>query len=136
MKDKTELKSLLLSRKGEAGIDVAVVMIAVMLCIALAVTVSPAFVVKQQLDTFAAELCREAEIAGGVGAETSARERTLREQIGISPTVEWAQSGNVQLNEDISVTVTMPVDIGFSNFGSFPITLTAKASGKSEVYYK
>ena len=38
---------------------------------------------------------------------------------------------------DITVTCTMTVDIGlFGSFGSFPVVLTAKASGKSEVYYK
>jgi len=34
------------------------------------------------------------------------------------------------------VILTVPVDIGFFEFGSFPITLTSKATGRSEVYHK
>ena len=56
------------------------------------------------------------------------------------PQIQWDcdyYSGNkVQLNGDIQVTLTQRVDIGFFVFGSFPIELKARASGKSEVYYK
>jgi hypothetical protein len=43
---------------------------------------------------------------------------------------------NIQLNNEVTVTLTLQYDIGFFNFGSFPITLTSKATGKSEVYWK
>jgi len=36
----------------------------------------------------------------------------------------------------VTVTLTMDVDIGFGGLGSFPIELTAQASGRSEVYWK
>lgn len=36
----------------------------------------------------------------------------------------------------ISIICTLVQNIGFGEFGSFPVTLTAKASGKSEVYWK
>jgi hypothetical protein len=42
----------------------------------------------------------------------------------------------VQLGNEITVTLTQEVDIGFFTFGSFPITLKSKATGKSEVYWK
>ena len=42
----------------------------------------------------------------------------------------------MQLNGDIQVTLTQRVDIRFFTFGSFLIELKARASGKSEVYYK
>lgn len=35
-----------------------------------------------------------------------------------------------------TLTPTLRYDIGFFRFGSFPLTLTAKATGKSEVYWK
>ena len=35
--------------------------------------VMPVFIAKQQLDTFATELCRTAEIAGAVGSATTAK---------------------------------------------------------------
>lgn len=128
---------ILRSKQGEGYIDVAVLVLCAMLVIALAVRVFPAYIIKQQVDTFATELMREAEIAGRVGTETTNRELLLREKTGITPTVTWSKSGRIQLNEEISVTVTFDTNIGlFGGFGSFPVTLRADAAGKSEVYWK
>ena len=128
---------ILRSKQGEGYIDVAVLVLCAMLVIALAVRVFPAYIIKQQVDTFATELMREAEIAGRVGTETTNRELLLREKTGITPTVTWSKSGRIQLNEDIIVTVTFDTNIGlFGGFGSFPVTLRADAAGKSEVYWK
>ncbi|HHX11646.1 MAG TPA: DUF4320 family protein [Clostridiales bacterium] len=128
---------ILKSNKGEGYIDVAVLVLCVMLVIALAVKVYPVYIAKQQIDAFATELVREAEIAGRVGAETTNREMLLRDKIGITPTVRWSKSGRIQLNEEITVTITYETNIGlFAGFGSFPITLRADAAGKSEVYWK
>ena len=42
-----------------------------------------------------------------------------------------------QLGNEVEVTLTTTVNIGlFGEFASFPVTLTAKASGTSEVYWK
>lgn len=123
--------------RGEGYIDVVVLVFCAMLVIALAVRVLPVYITKLQLDNFVAELVREAEIYGRVGAETSERERMLREKTGLTPTVTWSRVGNIQLNQEIEVTLTLQRNIGlFGNFGSFPIQLKAKASGKSEVYYR
>ena len=51
--------------------------------LALCVQVLPVFVKKQQLDVFATELVREAEISGRVGAETDRREESLIEKTGL-----------------------------------------------------
>ena len=131
------LRRILKSKRGEGSIDVCVLVLCTMLVIALAVQVLPAFIAKQQLDTFATELVREAEIAGRVGSETNRREQALREQTGLDPTVQWSDTGRIQLNEEVSVTLTYEIDLGlFAGFGSFPITLRADATGKSEVYWK
>ena len=128
---------ILRSKQGEGYIDVAVLVLCAMLVIALAVRVFPAYIIKQQVDTFATELMREAEIAGRIGTETTNRELLLREKTGITPTVTWSKLGRIQLNEEITVTVTFDTNIGlFGGFGSFPITLRADAAGKSEVYWK
>jgi len=128
---------ILKSKRGDGYIDVCVLILCAMLVIALAVRVFPVFIAKQKLDTFATELVREAEIAGRIGSETSRREQLLRENTGLKPVVSWSEPGTLQLNEEITVTVTLQMDIGlFGNFGSFPVTLKAKAVGKSEVYHK
>ncbi|WP_088224630.1 DUF4320 family protein [Desulfosporosinus sp. FKB] len=128
---------LLRSNRGEGYIDVAVLVLCVMLVIALAVSVLPVFVTKNKLDTYASELCREAEIAGRVGSETTLRAEILTENTGLVPNILWSKNGRLQLNEEFTVTVTVQTDIGiFGGFGSFPVTLKAAASGKSEVYWK
>lgn len=127
---------ILKSRRGEGYVDIIVIVLCIMLFVALAVKVFPVFIAKNQLDTFATELIREAEIAGRVGSETTAKANQLKTQVGIDPTISWSRTGNFQLNTEVTVTLTLRHDIGFFNFGSFPITLTSKATGKSEVYWK
>jgi len=127
---------ILKSKRGEGYIDVVVVVLVAMMVIAMAVKVYPVFVVKSDLNTFANELARVAEIEGRIGSETTAKKNELRASLGIDPTVNWSTSGNIGLNEEFSLVLTLHVDIGFFEFGSFPITLTAKATGRSEVYHK
>ena len=130
------MKKILKSKRGEGYIDVCVLVLCAMLVIALAVQVLPVFIAKTQLDTYATELCREAEISGRVGSETSRRAAVLTEQTGLSPRISWSKTGNIQLNQEITVTLTLEKNIGlFGGFGSFPITLRSEASGKSEVYH-
>jgi hypothetical protein len=130
------MRKLLRSKRGEGYVDVIAAALVVMLFIVLAIEVIPVFTAKNQLDTFAAELVREAEISGRVGSETTAKANQLKTQIGINPVISWSRSGNIQLNQEVTVTLTLRHDIGFFSFGSFPVTLTAKATGKSEVYFK
>ena len=130
-------RNILKSKCAEGYIDICILVLCAMLVIALAVRVFPVYIQKQQVDTFAVELIREAEIAGRVGSETSRREQALREKTGLTPTVSWSKTGKIQLNEEVTVTVTYQTNIGlFSGFSSFPITLRADAAGKSEVYWK
>ena len=130
------MKKLRKRHSGEGYIDVCVLVVCAMLVLALVVRVLPVFVAKQQLDTFAAELVREAEITGRVGSETNSRAQVLSERLEIDPDIHWSRTGRIQLNEEVTVTLTMDVDIGFGGLGSFPIELTAQASGRSEVYWK
>ena len=124
-------------RRGEGYVDVIVLVLCVMLVLALVMRVLPVFIQKQQLDTFATELVREAEVSGRVGSETSRRAAILSEQTGLQPDIEWSTSGRIQLNDEITVTLTLETNIGlFGEFASFPITLQARAGGKSEVYWK
>jgi len=113
-----------------------VVVLVVMMVIALGVKVYPVFLIKSDLNTFANELARVAEIEGRIGVETNSKKNELRSSLGIDPEIEWSTTGNIDLNEEFSVVLTLPVDIGFFEFGSFPITLTSKATGRSEVYHK
>ena len=130
------MRKILRSRRGEGYIDVCVIVLIVIVILALFTAVAPVLSAKIQLDNYADELAREAEIAGRIGTETTARAQTLTERTGLSPTIQWSRTGKIQLNQEFTVTCTVVKDIGFGPFGSFPITLTAKASGRSEVYWK
>lgn len=131
------LKRVLKDKCGEGYIDVAVMVLCVFLVLALSMKLLPVFITKQQLDTYATELCREAEISGRVGTETDRRAAVLTERTGLTPNIEWSDSGRIQLNEEVTVRLTYRYDLGlFGSFGSFPVTLRAEASGKSEVYWK
>ena len=132
-----KLRTLWKDQRGENYIDVTILVLIGMLILAFTMKVYPVYVAKTNLDTFANELIREAEISGRVGSETTQRQRILEERTGLHPTVSWSRSGNIQLNEEVTVTVKIRKDTGlFSTFGSFPVELTAKETGKSERYFK
>jgi hypothetical protein len=125
------------SRRGEGYIDIAVLVLCAMLVIAFAVKLFPVYIEKNQLDSFATELCREAEISGRIGTETDARARELEEQTGLHPSVDWSRTGKIPLDQEFTVTVSAQANIGlFGGLGSFPINLEGKANGKSEIYWK
>lgn len=129
-------KKLIKSRRGEGYFDIVIVVLVVVMVISLIIAVAPVVSAKIQLDNYVDELVREAEISGRIGSETTARAQVLSERTGIIPKITWSRVGKVQLNQEFTVTCTYTMNIGFGEFGSFPVTLTAKASGKSEVYHK
>ena len=132
-----KIRYLLKNKRGEGYVDVIVLVLCAVLVLALAMRVLPVFIQKQQLDTFATELVREAEVSGRVGSETSRRAAILSEQTGLWPDIEWSATGRIQLNHEVTVTLTMETNIGlFGEVASFPITLRSQATGKSEVYWK
>lgn len=132
-----KIRYILKNKHGEGYVDVIVLVLCAVLVLALAMRVLPVFIQKQQLDTFATELVREAEVSGRVGSETSRRAAILSEQTGLWPDIEWSTSGRIQLNHEVTVTLMMESNIGlFGEFASFPITLRSQATGKSEVYWK
>ncbi len=119
------------NRRAEGYLDVVVLILVTMLTVALIIKTLPVFIVKQQLDSYATQLLREAEITG------RERARELTEDFGIAPNISWSKTGAIQLNEAISVTLTHEVEIGlFAGFGSFKVPLRAVSSGKGEVYWK
>ena len=128
---------VLKEKRAEGYVEIVVLVLCAVLVLALAVRVLPVFIAKQQLDTFATELMREAEISGRIDTETDRRAAILQEKTGLTPDISWSADGRVQLNEKMTVTLTLRREIGlFGGFGSFPVTLRAQSVGKSEVYWK
>lgn len=128
---------LLQDKRGEGYVDVVVFVLCATFVLALIMRVLPVFIQKQQLDFFATELVREAEVTGRVGTETTRRVEVLKEKTGLDPNIAWSKNGAIQFNQEVTVTLTFHTEIGgFGNMLSFPITLRSKAIGKSEVYWK
>lgn len=125
--------NILKDKHGEGYIDTVIV---VVLMLAFATSVLSVFIAKSKLDTFADEAVRCAEIEGYIGNETKNRINGLKANTGLDPNINWSTTGKIQLNHKFSLVLTLETDIGFFSFGSFPITLTSKATGRSEVYWK
>ena len=101
------------------------------------IKIAPVFITKMTLNSYANELCREAEIAGRIGTETTARLDRLNESHpDLEPTVTWSANGNIQIGRTFSVTVSTDYDFSFFVFNTTPITISATAEGTSEVFWK
>jgi hypothetical protein len=128
---------VLKSNRGDMMIGVTVIILISMFVVAFAMRVYPVFIAKQQLDTYATELCRVAAISGQVGDETNSRMQKLNETYSLSPSVSWSKTGKLQLDDEITVECSTSRNIGlFGGIGSFPVTIKGRASGRSEVYWK
>ena len=133
-----KIKKIFHNQKGEGYVDVAVLVFSAMLVLAFIIKTIPAFIVKDQLNTLATQTLREAQMEGKININYN----PIADALGIQPdNVIWEAntfSGDkVQLDEPITVTFIAKVNIGlFGEFGSFPISLKSKATGRSEVYWK
>lgn len=79
------IRNTLQEKRGEGYIDVVVGVFCLMLVLAFALSFLPIFQKKQQLDIFATELVREAEIRGST--EVEKRIESLQEQTGLYPKI-------------------------------------------------
>lgn len=122
-------------KKGESYIDTVVMVLIGMTVLALVVNVLPVFILKIELNSFANEIMREAEIEGGYNNRVKAIEEKYKANLG-DVNIVWSTKNKVDLGEEIEVEVSKYYDIGFYSFGEFNIQVNGKAIGKSEVYWK
>lgn len=131
-----KIKKVLQSTRGSSSIEYVFLMIAVMAFIVVFLNIASVKATQDNLNTYARELCRTAEISGRVGEETTERAQELTENMGISPEVKWSTTGEIPLDGDVTVICTSEQKIGLGGIGSWPVTLKGTASGKSEKYWK
>ena len=81
------MRNVLREKRGEGYIDIAVGILCLMLVIALAVSLFPVFMVKQQLTRFADEIVRQAEIVGST--RVNRRMEELGEEKGLDAEMSW-----------------------------------------------
>lgn len=135
------MKKFLKNKKGEGYVDSAILILVSVLMIAFAVKVYPVFVAKSQLNHFANEIVREAEVTGQIGDSVNSRIDKLKKELIDVDSIKWDVkyingTKKIQLNDSINVTVEKKMNIGFFSFGSFPINVPGKDSGFSEVFWK
>lgn len=129
------------NKKGEGYIDSAILVLVAVMTIACALKIYPVFVAKSQINKFASEIVRDAEVTGQIGNSVNNRIKKLNKELVNVDNIKWdakyiSGTKKIQLNDSIEVTIDKKMDIGFFSFGSFPIHLKAKDSGFSEVYWK
>ena len=106
------------STRGEGYVDITVAVLIIMILLAGVIKIAPVFITKMTLNSYANELCREAEIAGRIGTETTARLDRLNESHpDLAPTVTWSASGNIQIGRTFSVTVSTDYDFSCDEKG-------------------
>lgn len=129
------------NKRGEGYIDIVVIVLVFVLMISFSLSVYPVFVAKSQVNKFAGEIIREVEVTGQVGNSVNSRIKKLKSDLIDIDNIEFDAkyidgTKKIQLDSPVDVVVEKTVDIGFFEFGSFPIKLRAKDSGFSEVYWK
>ncbi len=140
--------AFLKNKKGIASVDLIVT--TAILCAAFFsfLFIFPIFSTQAALDLMAKDIVHTAEIYGSIGSEVDASVNELQASQRLTiDTITWDTTYHnpalrtVQLKTPIKVTISKNIDIPifkpvFSDSYPFHITLTATATGISEVYYK
>lgn len=130
------IKKIIHSKRGSAAIDSIAPLVVMLIATVIFIPIAGNVWTKNQLNTYATELCRTAEMSGRVGEETSNRAREMTQETGLTPEITWSSTGNIQLGEEFTVTCKITRNIGIGGICQLPIPMTGSASGKSEVYWK
>lgn len=128
---------IITNQRGNVTVDIVIIVFIVCMLLALVLRVLPVFLQKQKLDTMASELATYASNAGYIGTNTTDRLRLLATKYHCSPTASWSTSGEVQLNDSFTLTLSLKTTLPLFNRSSgIPMTLTSTSVGTSEVYWK
>ncbi len=111
------------------------VVVAIVFIIVLLLRTSGVVVLKIKLNNFTNEILRVAELEGEVGDETLDIISKLESNLNIEPTITWNTTEKVQLNQPIEVICMLDDELRVGSM-VVPVTLSSKAVGRSEVYWK
>ena len=137
------MKRILKNRRGDTYFDTVVLVVAAVMVIVLAINIFSFLALKQDLDYYAKEMVEVSCAYGKTGGEVQDRNEELAEQLGLDAEVSFegtdyfnASKRTVQYGEPVNVTVTYRTYV--KGLGAFriPVTLTAKHSGLSRIYWK
>ena len=141
------IQTLLIEERGDATYTgVIVFTVIAMITIVLMLNVMSVVMMKSELDGAADQVARQIQLAGGVDSDTEALIEYLRNGINaeniefvIDTNFITAQGSNtrIQIGTPVYLTVTADTKLGgFFTFADYPLTMTSRAAGVSEVYWK
>ena len=139
------MKTFVKNQSGEGYVDVAIVILIVFALMASLLAVFPILSAQQSLNSTVRQIARTVEITGNAGIEVDALldQLTSTNPDSLTWQTTWKDPVNktIQLKTPFTVTAnkTVPLTIISPSFGDplvIEISITASASGISEVYYK
>ena len=140
-----EKKQFIRDQTGDSYIDIAIVMLIIFTLLASLLAIFPVLTVQQSLNNTARQIARTVEVTGCVGPEVDQLLENLSSAEPDSLTFETTWNDpikqTIQLKTPFTViaTKTVPIILVRPALGEpivFEITVTATASGISEVYHK
>ena len=141
------IQTLLTDERGDATYTgVIVFTVIAMITVVFLLNVMSVVMMKSELDAAADQVARQIQLAGGVDSDTEDLIDYLRNGINaeniefvIDTTFVTAQGSNtcIQIGTPFYLTVTADTKLGgFFTFADYPLTMTSRAAGVSEVYWK
>ena len=141
------IQTLLIEERGDATYTgVIVFTVIAMITIVLMLNVMSVVMMKSELDGAADQVARQIQLAGGVDSDTEDLIEYLRNGIN-AENIEFVIDTNfitahgsntcIQIGTPFYLTVTADTKLGgFFTFADYPLTMTSRAAGVSEVYWK
>lgn len=142
------LKSVLKDKSGGSAFytDLLVGIVIFLIVVALVMSVLPVYTQKNLIDGLADDMARYIELVGQAQDEdVKARTKSLATTYGLNPDAVQIEvqatyynntAKTIQIMDPFTVTITYQTQFGISEYAIVPITLTGKAVGRSEVYWK
>lgn len=141
------LKSVLKDKSGGSAFytDLLVGIVIFLIVVALVMSVLPVYTQKNLIDGLADDMARYIELVGQAQDEdVKARTKSLATTYGLNPdavqievqATYYNTAKTIQIMDPFTVTITYQTQFGISEYAIVPITLTGKAVGRSEVYWK
>ena len=142
------LKGVLNDKSGGSAFynDLLVGIVIFLIVVALVMSVLPVYTQKNLIDGLADDMARYIELVGQAQDEdVKARTKNLATTYGLNPDAVQIEvqatyynntAKTIQIMDPFTVTITYQTQFGISEYAIVPITLTGKAVGRSEVYWK
>lgn len=130
------LKQKLKEKKGNAYIELAVLVICVTMVIVFGIACGGAFVGFFRTNAAAYEVKRMIAIDGKYDAAEQQKVASYLQNSNIRATVTCTASGEIPEDSQFTITLTSSATIGIGGVKTVSISIPASATGRGEVYWK